>query len=62
VFQTLRVVWDVESESLDKRTALGKWKGTNKWKYYFTVNDIGSCALGRNMVFLLLLEEVADAV
>jgi tetratricopeptide (TPR) repeat protein len=62
LFQTIRMIWEVESESLNKERVLGGWATMKKCSYHVTVNDINGCALARYLIILLLLEEVADAV
>ena len=62
LFQTIRMIWAIESESINKGRVLDRWAEMKKCNYHFTVNDINGCALARHLLVLLLLEEIADAV
>ncbi|CAN9240073.1 unnamed protein product [Alternaria alternata] len=62
LFQTIRMIWTIESESINKGRVLDRWAEMKKCNYHFTVNDINGCALARHLLVLLLLEEIADAV
>jgi tetratricopeptide (TPR) repeat protein len=62
LFQTIRMIWAIESESVNKGRVLDQRAEMKKCNYHFTVNDINGCALARHLLVLLLLEEIADAV
>jgi hypothetical protein len=63
LFRTLRMIWELEIKGLNKGRRLPPvFEGFKRWKYYFTVNDISSRTIARDLVFVLLLEEIADAV
>jgi hypothetical protein len=57
------MIWELESKGLNKGRRLPPvFEGFKRWKYHFTANDISSCTTARDLVFVLLLEEIADAV
>jgi hypothetical protein len=62
LFQTIRMIWAIESDSVNKGRVLNSWAEMKRCNYHFTVNDINGCALARHLLVLLLLEEIADAV